>query len=79
MPRTGRGPDFYAGMRSHIESIPDTVREMHVAEPIREIPVTVLTPGKSTPLSQDQLERIGRLRAAGDRRKQRALDSSRRA
>ena len=37
-------PGFYAGMRKHIESIPDTVIEMHEAEPIREIPVTVLTP-----------------------------------
>jgi pimeloyl-ACP methyl ester carboxylesterase len=52
-------PSFYAGMRSHIDSIPDTVREMHDAEPIREIPVTVLTPGKSTPLSEERLCRIG--------------------
>jgi len=52
-------PGFYAGMRSHIESIPDTVKEMHDAEPIREIPVTVLTPGKSSPLSEDRLRRIG--------------------
>ncbi len=52
-------PGFYAGLRSHIQSIPDTVREMHVAEPILEIPVTVLTPGNASPLSQEQLERIG--------------------
>jgi pimeloyl-ACP methyl ester carboxylesterase len=52
-------PGFYAGMRRHIESIPATVNEMHAAEPIREIPVTVITPGKSTPLTGEHLERIG--------------------
>jgi pimeloyl-ACP methyl ester carboxylesterase len=52
-------PSFYSGVRSHIKSIPDTVREMHQAEPIREIPVTILTPGISTPLSQELLSRIG--------------------
>jgi pimeloyl-ACP methyl ester carboxylesterase len=52
-------PGFYAGMRKHIESIPDTVREMHAAEPIREIPVVVLTPAKSKPLSEECLNRIG--------------------
>jgi pimeloyl-ACP methyl ester carboxylesterase len=52
-------PSFYAGLRSHIHAIPATVREMHAAEPIRDIPVTVLTPGKAAPLSQDQLDQIG--------------------
>jgi pimeloyl-ACP methyl ester carboxylesterase len=52
-------PSFYAGMRSHITSIPDTVREMYQAAPIRKIPVRVLTPGKSTPLSEECLHRIG--------------------
>ena len=52
-------PGYYLGMRSHVEAVPDTVREMHNAEPIRGIPVTVLTPGKSTPLSKEQLGRIG--------------------
>jgi len=52
-------PGFYAGMRKHIESIPDTVREMHTAEPIRGIPVTVLTPAQSKPLSDECLRRIG--------------------
>lgn len=51
-------PGFYAGMRSHIQSIPLTVTEMHTAEPIRSIPVTVLTPGNATPLSEDCLHRI---------------------
>jgi pimeloyl-ACP methyl ester carboxylesterase len=52
-------PSYYAGMRSHIESIPDTVREMHEAAPIRDIPVRVLTPGNSSPLSETCLGRIG--------------------
>jgi pimeloyl-ACP methyl ester carboxylesterase len=52
-------PGFYAGIRSHIVSIPATVTEMDAVPPIREIPVTVLTPGNSDPLSQEQLERIG--------------------
>jgi pimeloyl-ACP methyl ester carboxylesterase len=52
-------PAFYAGMRSHVEAIPDTVREMQDAEPIRSIPVLVLTPGKSTPLTAAHLYRIG--------------------
>ena len=52
-------PGYYAGMRSHVEAVPDAVREMHDAEPIRGIPVLVLTPGKSEPLSEDCLRRIG--------------------
>jgi pimeloyl-ACP methyl ester carboxylesterase len=46
-------------MRSHVAAVPDTVREMKDAEPIRDIPVLVLTPGKSTPLSEENLDRIG--------------------
>jgi pimeloyl-ACP methyl ester carboxylesterase len=52
-------PGYYVGMRAHVESVPDTVREMNDASPIREIPVLVLTPGKSTPLSPERLSRIG--------------------
>lgn len=52
-------PGFYKGMRKHLDSIPDTVREMDAAEPIRNIPVTVLTPGQSMPLSEADLARIG--------------------
>jgi len=52
-------PGYYVGMRSHVESVPDTVREMKDANPIRDIPVIVLTPGKSTPLSPERLSRIG--------------------
>jgi pimeloyl-ACP methyl ester carboxylesterase len=52
-------PDFYKGMQRHIEAVPKTVREMCDAEPIADIPVLVLTPGKSTPLGEDDLDRIG--------------------
>jgi len=52
-------PGYYAGMRSHVEAVPETVREMDVADPIRDIPVLVLTPGKSTPLSDTCLAKIG--------------------
>jgi len=52
-------PAYYAGMRSHVEAVPATVREMQDAEPIRGIPVLVLTPGKSSPLSEERLGRIG--------------------
>jgi pimeloyl-ACP methyl ester carboxylesterase len=52
-------PGYYEGMRSHIEAIPDTVKEMLGAEPIHGIPVLVLTPGKSSPLSDVHLLRIG--------------------
>jgi pimeloyl-ACP methyl ester carboxylesterase len=52
-------PGFYAGLRSHIRSIPATVTEMHGAEPIRGIPVTVLTPGKAISLSAIELNQIG--------------------
>jgi pimeloyl-ACP methyl ester carboxylesterase len=52
-------PGFYSGLRSHLESIHETVREMHIAEPIRAIPVTVLTPANAEPLNRNQLEQIG--------------------
>jgi pimeloyl-ACP methyl ester carboxylesterase len=52
-------PGFYAGVRNHVQAVQDTVREMQNAEPIRGIPVLLLTPGKSTPLSDDCLQRIG--------------------
>jgi pimeloyl-ACP methyl ester carboxylesterase len=52
-------PGFYAGMRSHVAAVPDTVREMRDAVPIHDIPVLVLTPGKATPLSDECLSRIG--------------------
>jgi pimeloyl-ACP methyl ester carboxylesterase len=52
-------PGYYVGMRSHVAAVPQTVREMQNARPIHDIPVTVLTPGKSTPLSAQCLEKIG--------------------
>jgi pimeloyl-ACP methyl ester carboxylesterase len=52
-------PSYYVGMRSHVAAVPDTVREMQDAEPIRGIPVLLLTPGKSSPLSDDCLRKIG--------------------
>jgi pimeloyl-ACP methyl ester carboxylesterase len=52
-------PGYYVGMRNHVRAVPDTVREMQDAEPIRDIPVLLLTPGKSTPLSEACLRRIG--------------------
>lgn len=52
-------PDFYTGMRSHIQAVPETVREMCNADPIERIPVVVLTPGLSTPLSHEEINRIG--------------------
>lgn len=52
-------PGYYTGMRRHVEAVPATVREMQGLDPIREIPVLVLTPGKSTPLSSECLEKIG--------------------
>lgn len=52
-------PGYYAGMQSHVAAVPLTVQEMQDAEPIREIPVMVLTPGKSTPLSSQCLDKIG--------------------
>jgi pimeloyl-ACP methyl ester carboxylesterase len=52
-------PGYYVGMRSHVMAVPDTVREMQNAEPIRGIPVLLLTPETSSPLSEDCLHRIG--------------------
>ena len=52
-------PSYYAGMQRHVEAVPDTVREMQDADPIRDIPVLVLTPGKSTALSEQCLGKIG--------------------
>ncbi len=52
-------PEFYAGMRSHLEAIPESVTEMQDAEPIRGIPILLLTPGKSAPLDDASLGRIG--------------------
>lgn len=52
-------PRFYRGMCAYLEGIPATVTEMAGAPPVRGIPIVVLTPGKSTPLSDEELARIG--------------------
>lgn len=52
-------PAFYTGMRKHMDAIHDTVLEMHAAEPILDIPIVVLTPGKSAPLSETAMMAIG--------------------
>ncbi|MGB8537219.1 MAG: hypothetical protein WCD57_12435, partial [Acidobacteriaceae bacterium] len=52
-------PSYYTGMQRHVEAVPATVREMEDTDPIREIPVLLLTPGKSTPLSTLCLDQIG--------------------
>jgi pimeloyl-ACP methyl ester carboxylesterase len=52
-------PSYYVGLYNHLEAVPDTVREMQDSAPIRSIPVLLLTPGKSLPLSEDYLRRIG--------------------
>jgi pimeloyl-ACP methyl ester carboxylesterase len=52
-------PEFYRGMHEHLAAVPETVREMMEAAPIRGIPVLVLTPDSSTPLSERTLQQIG--------------------
>jgi len=52
-------PSYYSGMYNYVDAIPETVKEMQDAEPIHGIPVLVLTPGTSTPLSDECLNRIG--------------------
>ncbi len=52
-------PEYYVGMQQYVSAVPDTVSEMHDAEPIRNIPILVLTPGNATPLSEQCLARIG--------------------
>lgn len=52
-------PAYYRGMFNHVNAIPETVREMHSADPIRGVPVLVLTPATSKPLSHEDLLRIG--------------------
>ena len=52
-------PGYYAGMRSHVNAVRETVREMHELRAHPGIPVMVLTTGKCMPLSEDCLSRIG--------------------
>ena len=46
-------------MAAHLSSVPESAREMLATQPIAGIPVTLLTPGKSAPLSRKQLAEIG--------------------
>lgn len=48
-------PAFYAGMRAHLQAVPEKVREMIAAGPIHGVPVVVLTPDSSEPLSEEGL------------------------
>ena len=52
-------PGYYRGMGEHVRAVPDTVREMLEAEPIEGIPVTLLTPGESVPVSAAGMDQIG--------------------
>jgi pimeloyl-ACP methyl ester carboxylesterase len=52
-------PGFYAGMHHHVAAVPKSVQEMKDAPPIHDIPVLVLTPAQSAPLSDACLRRIG--------------------
>jgi pimeloyl-ACP methyl ester carboxylesterase len=52
-------PGFYVGMSDHVEAVPDTVREMLASDPILNIPVLLLTPGKAKPVDGEGLRRIG--------------------
>ena len=52
-------PYYYRGLVAHLQAVPASVREMHHAAPIDDIPVLLLTPGRSEPLSMEALGRIG--------------------
>jgi len=52
-------PSYYVGMGNHVGAVPDSVREMQDADPILGIPVTLLTPGNSSPLCERRLGQIG--------------------
>ncbi|MGH9591224.1 MAG: alpha/beta fold hydrolase [Terracidiphilus sp.] len=52
-------PSFYAEMRAYLQAIPAIVTEMRAAAPLHDIPILVLTPGRSAPLGDEALRRIG--------------------
>jgi pimeloyl-ACP methyl ester carboxylesterase len=54
-------PRFYRGLIAHLRGVADTVREMHRAQPIRNTPVVVLTPGSADPLSHHDMRKYGPL------------------
>jgi pimeloyl-ACP methyl ester carboxylesterase len=43
-------PRFYRGLLAHLSAVPATVTEMHQTDPIRAMPVVVVTPSSSTPI-----------------------------
>jgi pimeloyl-ACP methyl ester carboxylesterase len=52
-------PMFYRGMLAHLEALTASVEEMHDAEPIKGVPVVVLTPVSAEALSVEALGKIG--------------------
>lgn len=54
-------PRFYHGFLAHLRGVPDTVREMHTAEPLGDVPVVVLTPATAEPLAEIDMQRFGPL------------------
>ena len=53
-------PGFFRGMRAHLDSLRASVVEMHEAPAIKGVPVVVLTPLETAPLSAEELERVGK-------------------
>jgi len=54
-------PRFYRGLLAHLDAVHGTVAEMHEAEPIRDTPVTVVTPASApAPANLDQYGPRGR-------------------
>ncbi|HEV2324292.1 MAG TPA: alpha/beta hydrolase, partial [Terracidiphilus sp.] len=52
-------PSLYAEMRAYLQSIPAIVTEMRNVDPVRNVPVLILTPGRAEPLNDEALRRIG--------------------
>lgn len=53
------GPAFFEGMLAHLQTVRESVREMMDADPIQGLPIVVLTPDSSRPLSDADLCQIG--------------------
>ncbi len=50
-------PRFYRGLHAYLSAVPASVAEMHDAEPLGDIPVVVVTPGKAEPV--EDLRKFG--------------------
>lgn len=50
-------PRFYRGLYAYLSAVPATVVEMHDAQPLCDLPVVVVTPGKASPV--DDLRKFG--------------------